>query len=304
VNKRASIRVYNRVLRPYETWNIGIVDEPIAVFLQAHARPRVRWLPSPSRGRFLADPFGIIKDEVLHILCEEYDHRLGKGIIVHVPSGRDIPLSEPQPAIQSSVHMSHPYLIEHKGAIYCIPETYEAREIVLYKAKKFPLEWEKISTLVGNLAGVDPTLFFYDDRWWLACCDHDAGQFDRLLIWHAHDLFGTWIPHSRNPVKVDIGSSRPAGTPFVYDGHLYRPAQDCSHTYGGRVVLNRVTRLTATEFKEETVTAVEPYADSDYAYGLHTLSAAGSKTLLDGKRMAFHRRFLERLLWRRFAQTN
>jgi hypothetical protein len=303
VNKRASAWVYNRVLRPYETWNIGVVDEPITVFLQTHARPRVRWLPAPSRGRFLADPFGVVKNEVFYILCEEYDHRLGTGRIVSIESSADRPPSEPRLAIQSSIHMSHPYLIEHQGEIYCVPETYEARKIELYKAKKFPSEWEKVSTLVDNFAGVDPTPFHYDDHWWLTCCDHDTGQFDRLFVWHAPDLFGEWLPHGANPVKLDISSSRPAGTPFVFEDCLYRPAQDCSHTYGGRVVLNRVTNLTATEFKEETEIAVEPFADSNYAYGLHTLSAAGSVTLLDGKHMAFHRRFLERLLWRRFAQT-
>jgi hypothetical protein len=111
------------------------------------------------------------------------------------------------------------------------------------------------------------------------------------------------MSHSRNPEKVDPSASRPAGAPFVFQGCLYRPAQDCSRTYGGRVVLNRVTKLTATEFEEVAEVAAEPYADSDYPHGLHTLSAAGSVTLLDGKHMPFQRRFSERLLWRRFTQT-
>ena len=40
-------------------------------------------------------------------------------------------------------------------------------------------------------------------------------------------------------VKTDVRSARPAGTPFVYQGELYRPAQDCSRTYGGSIVIHR-----------------------------------------------------------------
>ncbi len=45
-------------------------------------------------------------------------------------------------------------------------------------------------------------------------------------------LEGPWEPHRRNPVKCDVRGSRPAGTPFVHGGELYRPAQDGSKRYG------------------------------------------------------------------------
>ena len=61
-----------------------------------------------------------------------------------------------------------------------------------------------------------------------------------LHIWWSDDLFGQWRPHAANPVKIDARSARPAGTPFVHAGTLYRPAQDCSHTYGGAVAICRV----------------------------------------------------------------
>src|SRR5213596_456309 len=54
---------------------------------------------------------------------------------------------------------------------------------------------------------------------------------------------GPWRPHPGNPVKVDVRSSRPAGGPFLFGGNLYRPAQDCSRTYGGGITINRVTHL-------------------------------------------------------------
>jgi len=64
--------------------------------------------------------------------------------------------------------------------------------------------------------------------------DADDGPLTKLRVWFADDLLGSWCPHPGNPVKPDIRSARPAGTPFVHDGALYRPAQDCSRTYGAR----------------------------------------------------------------------
>ena len=140
-----------------------------------------------------------------------------------------------------------------------------------------------------TIPGVDSTVFEHDNRWWLICTNAGDGRDDKLLVWHADSLFGPWQPHALNPVKIDIRSARPAGTPFMHDGHLYRPAQDCSATYGGRIVINRVTRLTPTAFEEEAYRTIDPVADGQYNRGLHTLSRLGqTQTLVDGKRYRFH----------------
>ena len=108
-----------------------------------------------------------------------------------------------------------------------------------------------------------------------------------LFVWHARNLEGPWEPHALNPVKADIRSSRPAGTPFVHGGMLYRPAQDCSRMYGGGIVINRVVRLTPTEFAEEPAATVEPFSESPFRDGIHTLSGVGDLTLIDSKRHRF-----------------
>jgi hypothetical protein len=107
----------------------------------------------------------------------------------------------------------------------------------------------------------------------------------KLFLWHAPDPTGPWEPHPGNPVKVDVRSSRPAGTPFEFEGHLYRPAQDCSETYGGGITINRVTQLTPVSFSEEPVATIEARRGSDYAAGVHTLSGSGDLTMIDGKQV-------------------
>ncbi|MFP3900239.1 MAG: hypothetical protein ACLFXM_05250, partial [Acidimicrobiia bacterium] len=105
-----------------------------------------------------------------------------------------------------------------------------------------------------------------------------------LHVWHAADLVGPWSPHRRNPVKMDVRSARPAGTPFVVDGVLHRPAMDNSRTYGGRVVINRVVELTPDTFEERPAAVVPPFP-GPFGRGIHTLAAAGPVTIVDGKRV-------------------
>ena len=271
-------------------WNIGIIYEPINVFLEPNAKPVIHWLRSPESDKCLADPFAIIRNQRTYVFCEEFDYRVLKGRIVVVEIGNG-KILEVRPVIELPIHVSYPYLLQDNGQLYCVPETHQAEEIGLYKTVEFPHRWEKVETLVSNFAGRDSTLFRYKGRWWLTSADADY----RLFIWYATDLFGPWVPHSSNPVKSGIESSRPAGTPFVHDGYLYRPAQDCSRTYGGRIVLNRVLRLTP-EFKEEAAAFIEPDPNGPYPEGLHTISAFGDVTFVDGKRMRFVKNAFKREL--------
>jgi hypothetical protein len=279
-----------------DQWNIGIVNAPIHVFLKSAARPQVQWLPEPARKRFFADPFAVCQDNVVNILFEDYDYRTSKGCISAASFVSGKLEFTPKVVINTPFHMSYPYLFEYNNQIYCVPETSENREVCLYKAKEFPRSWVRVATLISNFAGVDSTIFQFDNRWWLLAMDASDGPYHKLKVWHATDLLGPWESHMSNPVKVDIRSARPAGTPFMYDGHLYRPSQDCSETYGGKVIINRVIRLTPTEFKEEQLTSVNPYENSPYSDGLHTISAAGSITLIDGKKAVFIGRNLSMLI--------
>ena len=295
-------RTYRRLFLD-EDWNIGIVPAPIHVFLESAARPEIRWLPCRQKGQFIADPFGIQKDERVHLFFELYDYRTSKGIISHLEITDETGMSEPQTVIALPVHMSYPYVLEHEGEVYCIPQISQAREISLYKAECFPHQWRKVATLVENICAVDPTVFEYEGRWWLFCTEDGEARDLTLFVWHAPDLLGPWEPHAGNPIKTDIRSSRSAGTPFIHHGALYRPAQDCSRRYGGRITLHRVTRLTPTEFKEEQVGVIQPDPADLYPDGLHTVSAVGNMTVIDGLRLIFVSSAFKRTLVRAFTKV-
>jgi hypothetical protein len=281
-----------RLVSLRDHWNIGIVDAPIRKFLDPNFSPHVHWLLSqPSRGYF-ADPFHCPETgannpkPTTSVMVEEYDYAGTKGSISWLSLRKEqgsLRIDDRGSAIALPMHLSYPYIFRYDGVVYCVPECWQSRGISLYRAVDPPRVWQKLATLVDAFDGVDPTLFQHEGRWWLLCSSRRQGSLHNLFIWYADALLGPWRPHDGNPVKNDVRSSRPAGTPFVHEGHLYRPTQDCSSTYGGRVMLNRINKLTPEEFAEESVREISPIAP--YSDGVHTLSSCGEMTLIDGKRV-------------------
>jgi hypothetical protein len=276
------VRGWLDVLTRHPDWNIGIIDAPIEQVAGLES-PTVTWLPLRT-GHFAADPFGAERDGVLHIFFEDFDQRTARGVIGHVSVAGDGTVSEPEVVLDPGVHASYPFLLEHDGATFMLPETSAAGELVLYEAVAFPLRWRRATTLLPGVPAADASIVEYDGRWWMFATRADRGANQNLFVWHAQTPLGPWSPHALNPVKTDARSARPAGTPFVSAGRLHRPSQDNAHVYGGRVVVNRVDVLTPGDFAERPVGFVQPWPGSPYQDGLHTLSAVGGRTLIDGNR--------------------
>jgi hypothetical protein len=288
-----TLRDQVRQLTRHEQWNIGVIDAPIQSLLESRTPLAPRWLQAPRRSEFFADPIGIVHQGRAIVFCEHLDYHAGLGRIRAFDAGA--PERVQTVDIGPPVHLSYPYLIEDEGALYCIPETCGANEVALYSVEHFPDRWKRVATLISGVPLIDVTPFRYGERWWLAASlPSPRGANCELYLYHAEALRGPWRPHDANPVKVDIRCARPGGTPFWKDGVFYRPAQDCSTTYGRRVIINRVSRLTTRCFEEEPAAVVEPPAMGLYRAGLHTISALGEKTLIDAKR----HRFIPQESWR------
>lgn len=264
-------------------WTVGIADVPIALFIDGEV-PRFEWAPEQGKARYLADPFLDPTGNTSIVLVEDYDHDTHRGVISAVDMAGD---RIARTVLDTGVHASYPFLFEAGGHVYCLPETYQAGEVRLYRTRDFPEGWEEAGAILPGLAVLDPTIVRHDDRWWLFCTHEGPDSNTKLYAYHAVDLLGDWEPHELNPVKTDITSSRPGGTPFVHEGILYRPAQDSSRSYGGAVVINRVDALTPATFEETMVRRIGPLTTGRYRAGIHTLSGVGGKTVVDGRRDMF-----------------
>ncbi len=283
VQFRNKLRFHHAGLNEHEEWNIGVLYRPIHHLLEEKPSLNVRWLPAPARGSFRADPFGFVDPEgQLHVLYEKYDHARAKGEIARLRPKRDNVLKRSRTVLDLPQHLSYPFVLQHEGCIYVIPEQAATGRVQLYTLDAALSSMDPVATLLEEPL-FDPTPVHWQGRWWLFGTKAPLTNVE-LFLYHAPTLTGPYVPHALNPVKTDIRSARPAGTPFVHEGVLYRPGQDSSRTYGGRVVLHRVLELSPSAFREEAVRTVGPVVNSSYAKGLHTVSAVGDVTLVDGKR--------------------
>ncbi len=273
-----------------EKWNVGIIPLSADMFVQpgVHSIPEPKWLTlSSKRSVYHADPFGFIKNDQYHIICEEYDYKTEKGILTSFRvDQKSHQVSKDTIALEKDYHLAFPYLFEYENEQYCIPENSEGGKVDLYRydISEGKLVFEQ--TLIENLKAVDASLFFHEGFWWLFFTDKVSTN-ERLHIWFSENLKGPYKTHSNNPVKVDIRSSRPAGNPFILNGKLLRPAQDCSVRSGRRITINQVLKLTPNEFFETEYSILNPAASSKFHDGMHTFCVTDGAVIVDGKRECF-----------------
>jgi hypothetical protein len=265
----------------FERWNIGVVRAPIHRFLDPDFRPEVEWAPYHRDGYMLADPFGVSAGDGLRVLCEEFSFFSERGWISELSWNRRAGWGEPRTMLDEQVHMSYPYPVLHEGGVYCMPECGARNRLALYRVDAERLVLER--TMLEGPRLLDSTIFEHGGRWWLFGTRADEEPNAKLHIFHGPSAVGPWTPHPGNPVKTDVRCSRPAGTPFVHDGRLYRPAQDCTKRYGWRLAINHVSRLTPNQFEETPLRWIGPLSESPYPHGFHTLAACGDLTLVDAK---------------------
>ncbi len=280
---RNKLNFHQRQLKEHEEWNLGVLYQPIHTLLEDAPNLNVRWLPAPADTAFRADPFGYLDDEgQLNVFYERYDRATGRGELNRIRPKRDNVLKRSRSMLSLGTHLSYPYVVMHAGEVHVIPENAEGGGVDLYRLDANGENLVLVQRLL-NEPLFDPTVFEHEGRWWMFGTKAPLTNV-HLHAYHAPSLLGPWTPHARNPLKTDIRSARPAGTPFVHEGVLYRPGQDSAHTYGHRVVIHRVLTLTPDAFAEEAVRTIGPLPGSAWNKGLHTISAVGDLTLVDGKR--------------------
>ena len=242
----------------------------------------------PPKDRYWADPFALEKNGRWYVFFEELPFAAGKAHISMIEVKPDGSSSRPQRVLERDYHLSYPFLVEHEGALYMIPESARNGTVEAWRCVEFPLRWKLERVLLSGVRCVDATFYRGEDRWWLFANLASGGTRvfdDELHLFHAADLLGDWKPHPRNPVKSDVRGARPAGRLYWRGGALYRPAQVCTPRYGAGLSLNRVLRITPRDYAERQAQVVLPSAEAGLL-GLHTVNRAGALTVVD----AFARR--------------
>ncbi len=236
----------------------------------------------PPGDRFWADPFPLAHGTKHLVFLEEFMSKTWKGHISVIEIDENGRWSPPYKVLERDYHLSYPFVFQWRDGYYMIPESHRNRSIELYRCTKFPDRWELDRVLMEDVIAVDTTLYEDNGIWWMFVNLANEGESpnDELHLFFADSPLGPWHAHRRNPIRSDVRCARPAGWLFRHNGHLYRPAQDCSRRYGYGISLNKVNELDSSNYSEDVVAGIEPAWRSDI-HGVHTFGHAGQLTIID-----------------------
>lgn len=184
----------------------------------------------------------------------------------------DCTLGEPIVVLQDACHYSYPFVFRYENDWYMIPESSASAEVRLYRATRFPGEWEPVTVLLRERA-VDTTVFERDGQLYLLTFLPDTAT-ERVtprvfrLNLQTNNPALTPIPWEH----FDRLRVRGAGPVFSEGQALYRPAQiSREQRYGDGLVFYRITEPEG--YEEMPVCEMGPEhlkLRGCYGDGLHT----------------------------------
>ncbi|WP_251549857.1 glucosamine inositolphosphorylceramide transferase family protein [Neobacillus muris] len=218
---------------------------------------------------FIADPFILSHKSLFYMFFEILDKTTGKGIVGVARSKDGENWKYDRAILKEKFHLSYPYVFKFKNHFFMIPESSEANQVILYRAKSFPYEWEKVSVLVeGNY--VDSSIFYFNDKWWLY-----AGKSGKLHLFYSDTLDSNWKEHPQSPLIMNnYNITRPGGRVIVDTDKIYRYTQETKPNYGSAVRVFNITKLTEFEYEEEPMGLVLNGSNKNKEWnkdGMHTI---------------------------------
>lgn len=239
----------------------------------------------PPKDRFWADPHVLKKENKYYIFIEEFIYKKNIGHISVLEIDEKGKYSEPVSVLEKNYHLSYPFIMEHEGQIFMIPETASNKTVELYRCIEFPYKWEFEKNLLSNIEAFDTTIHYQDNKWWLFTNVREnkgASSCDELFLFYSDELLSSnWIPHPKNPIVSDVKKSRPAGRIFNYNEKFYRPSQNCSKHYGYGMKISHISKLDENNYEEITIDSIYPNWDKNLT-SVHSLSWEGKLTVIDG----------------------
>ncbi len=277
-----------------EEWFVAVRRRTARSLLDEASSSRIsgfRPLRAGSREHF-ADPFVFEGGGEAYLFFERYDETVDRASIAYVRLDGATAASCPIPVLAPGYHVSYPFVFRQGDDVFMIPESLATEAVALYRAADFPERWVLEQTLLHGVCAVDATLLEQDERLWLFVnvAERGASINDELHLYSSTSLAGPWMSHPENPIVSDVRSARPAGRFFRHGGHLIRPAQDCSRSYGRALVFNRVDILTADDYKETPIARIERNWYRGVV-GTHTYNSSERFETIDGRRFVLRTSF-------------
>lgn len=212
---------------------------------------------SPSPVMIVADPFLVVKDDVLYLFYEEYRY-LEKGIIKMTSTDDLVNWEQPKIVLQEDFHLSYPWVFQYEGQWYMLPETSAVHEVRLYKAVDNLFDRFELSDVLiarGDCEQI-PRMDFCDssitekEGIFYLFTTINVGRGNELHLYWSENIQGPFVEHTQSPLIVSDKYGRNGGSLIEWEGKLYRFAQDCDGEYGKNISLFEINELTRHKYDE------------------------------------------------------
>lgn len=221
-----------------------------------------------------ADPFLFEYGGKHYIFVERYNRFTCKGhIAVSEITGKKLKFKS---CGKFKYHMSFPFVdIDKNGSPFMIPETMNDNSVSLYVFEKFPYKITKKTNLINNVKNVDSSII-------------DNVLFSYSLERRETPYFTIYelINDSTKPIAKLFDKSlslRGAGKPFIHNGKIVYPTQNCNKSYGYGVLFNYMSienGLSVEQFSSIDAEDVSGCLNKKI-YGIHTYNADSKYEVID-----------------------
>ena len=277
---------YNRWRTPKtDQWRIGIrhSDSPKLIAEQPDDKAGFQWMPCPT-GHYYADPMLYEDRGQVWLFFEDYVYDRAHGRICCAPLNPDGTFGSVSVCLDLDYHLSYPFVFQHDGEIFMIPESVANGSVELWRAKNFPFEWKLEKVLFQGLC-VDTTPLFHEGHWhfFTSMLSRVKTHAAFGALFHANSLTGEWASHPANPLSTDVRDARPGGAIVKVDHRLLRPVQDCGERYGRRLQVAEILELTPETYRARRLHSIEPNWEKDLQ-GIHTYEFSAGWEVIDAVR--------------------
>ena len=164
-----------------------------------------------------------------------------------------------------------------------MPETYQKKNIQIYKCVNFPFKWKIYSTNLKNIPTVDSTIVKIKKHFWLFAnhMNKNLNDFNKTLYLYRIDnlKFKNLIPHSKNPIIKNLNGGRNAGSIFKIGNKLVRPSQiNKKNYYGYGLKLSIIKKISVDSYEEKKIKTILP--NDKNIIGIHHVSKIDNKNYL------------------------
>ena len=249
--------IYNRFIRFNENisrvrYEIGILDDfSVDEIVNSHddfnsdlnqsikneigSSIKVKWLRHPYRDRWFADPFILdVTADKIYLLVEEYFYQSNKGRIAKLEIDRETcKLLQIEVVLELETHLSFPIIRRIGEDVFIYPENSQAGKLVIYRLSKDFSYCNESKVLIDEPL-TDAVIF--QDLIFSTVQPTPNGCY--LSIYKYNKELGQY----QISQKIEFGEkiARNAGGYFIYEGRMFRPAQECNNSYGHCVVIQEL----------------------------------------------------------------